>query len=243
MKVKNIEKLIEQVYFVPYSTVAEGTFSDMLKSLEDFVEENHFLRAKSYKDSLKTIQIKVHGLSKFKSNEDRILHKNIQRDIAALARQILDENKKVFIVHGRNTAMRHQVTSALGRLKIDWSVLESESNGGNTVIEKFLTNAEDCRYAIILFSADDLGKLNNSEEPLKLRTRQNVILELGFFLAKVGRKNLFILHEVGKDIESPSDFNGIVSEVLDDFGGWKAKLIKEMKKSGMYINESLAERL
>lgn len=241
--VKNIEKLIDQVYHVPYWIEADDTFYDILKQIGKYVEANHFLNAREYNNSIQKLNTLIGGLSGFKSNDDKLLHRKIQKGIAALTRQILDENKKVFIVHGRNTIMRDQVTSVLGRLKMDWVVLESEINGGSTIIEKFLENAQHCRYAIILFSADDLGKLNSENEPLKFRARQNVVLELGFFLAQAGRKNLFILHELNKHIENPSDFNGIVHEVLDDYGAWKGKLIKEMKRSGMYIDPSLANRI
>jgi len=76
------------------------------------------------------------------------------------------------------------------RLRLDYVILEAEYNNGSAIIEKFLRNAEDCRYAVALFSADDVGKLNADSASLKHRTRQNVILELGYFLAKVGRKNI-----------------------------------------------------
>ena len=83
-------------------------------------------------------------------------------------------------------------------------ILESEHNGGTTIIEKFLKYSNECEYAIILFSADDIGKLIDSNEDEKFRPRQNVILELGYFLGTVGRKNIIILHEIGKQIEKPS---------------------------------------
>ena len=108
--------------------------------------------------------------------------KIIQKKIANLARTIFEENKKIFVVHGRNINMRDKVCATLGRLKLDYVVLESEHNTGATVVEKFLRNAKDCHYAIVLFSADDIGKLNDSNAIFKSRTRQNVILELGFFL-------------------------------------------------------------
>ncbi len=241
--IANIEKLIEEIYNMPYAIEAFELIDKSLVKLENFVESNHFLKSKDYLKQIKEIEEISKELSSFKSDGDRLLQKKIQKKIANLARTILEENKKIFIVHGRNINMRDKVSSLLGRLKLDYVILESEYNSGATIIEKFTRNAEDCRYAIVLFSADDIGKLNHNESTFKSRVRQNVILELGYFLNKVGRKNIVILHEVGQDIERPSDFDGIVYEPFDEYGAWKGKLIKEMKKSNIYIDQNLAERV
>ena len=46
------------------------------------------------------------------------------------------------------------------------------------------------------------------------RARQNVILELGFFLGSLGRKHFCPL--VKGDVETPSDYDGVVYTKLDD---------------------------
>lgn len=149
----------------------------------------------------------------------------------------------MFIVHGRNREMRESVSALLGRLKIDHIILDSEMNKGTTVIEKFLNHAKDCDYAIVLFSADDQGHLNQDGEISHPRARQNVILELGYFLASVGRQNITVLHEIGPKIEPPSDFSGIVDLPFDEYGAWKNKLLKEMRSAGIYIDKNQLERI
>jgi predicted nucleotide-binding protein len=240
--IEDIEKLIESAYYFPYSKESFDLIKKALSTLTTFVEKNHFLKSKDYLNEIEQIRLNSEDLSNFRSAEDRLLQKKIQKNIANLSRKILEENRKIFIVHGRNINMRDKVSSLLGRLKLDYVILETEHNNGATVIEKFLRNAKDCRYAIILFSADDLGKLNQTGGTLKPRVRQNVILELGYFLAVAGRKNIVILHEVGKEIEKPSDFDGIVYEPFDDYGAWKGKLIKEMKKANIHIDQSHADK-
>lgn len=240
---KKIEHLISKIYDIPYSKQAFETLEHAIKTIRDFIEDNHFLKAKYYIQELLNIEKLTEELSSFKSDEDRLLQKKIQKQLANLVRTILDENKKIFVVHGRNLNMRDKVSSLLGKLKLDYVILETEHNSGATVIEKFLREAKDCRYAVVLFSADDIGKLNSETTKIRNRTRQNVILELGYFLAQVGRKNIIILHEANKDIEKPSDFDGIVYEPFDDFGAWKGKLLKEMKRANIYIDEKLADRI
>lgn len=65
---------------------------------------------------------------------------------------------------------------------------------------------------------------------------------MGYFLGKIGRENLFILHEEN-EIETPSDYAGIVYEPYDRYGAWKSKLIKEMKRASIHIEPSLIDRI
>lgn len=241
MKVSDIEKLIQSVYSICYDKEAFKKIDDALENIATFVKGNHFIKSRQYLNEVQEISEESDDLSRFSSTKDKILQENIKRKIANLARKIIDENKKIFIVHGRNIAMRDKLAAFLGKLKLDFVILEQETNKGSTIIEKFLRSSEDCRYAVILLSADDIGALNNKDSNSRPRARQNVILELGFFLGKLGRKNIIVLHEI-MDIEKPSDFDGIVYEAFDDFGGWKSKLIREMKQSQIYIDPNLADQ-
>jgi len=243
LKTKDIESVIHDAYNIPYTKEAFDLISRQLEVLNSYVTSNHFLNSKSYLNEIEDIEEASQDLSSFKSSTDRLRQRKIQKRIAVLARRIIEENRKIFIVHGRNIIMRDRLSSLLGFLKLDYVILENEYNSGSTIIEKFIRSAEDCGYAIVLFSGDDLGKLDSKGETLKKRPRQNVILELGYFLAKVGRKNIAILHEVNSSLEKPSDFQGIVYEPFDDYGGWKMKIIKEMRKAGIYVDSKLVDRV
>ncbi len=130
---------------------------------------------------------------------------------------------KVFIVHGRNELSRNQVARFLEKTK-SWSHYSSrQSNGGKTIIEKFEKNSE-VGFAVVILSADDEGKLKGDKD-LKLRARQNVVLELGYFIGKLGRDRVCLLQEPG--VESPSDILSVVYEgTLDKNGKWQFGLAK-----------------
>lgn len=240
---KEIDKFIESVYDITYSSESGEKLENHVNKLKGIVNDNQFLNSKTYLKEIEEIREQLEEVSTiFANNEDRLLQTKIQKRIANLARDIYEHNRKIFIVHGRDLIMRDRVCALLGRLKLDYVILESEHNNGATIIEKFLTNAVDCGYSIVLFSADDVGKLNDSKAELKYRTRQNVILELGYFLGTIGRKNIAILHQTGLEIDKPSDFDGIVYEPFDDYGAWKGKLIKELRKANIYVDSKLADR-
>lgn len=241
--VSEIEKLINDLYYIEYSEDSLSLFDKCLNKISTFINENHFLKTQDYLDELYEIDEVLDKISNYKLKHSLYNHKIIQKKIVNLCRTILNENKKIFIVHGRDIGMRDKVSALLGKLKLDYVILETEHNNGSTIIEKFLRNAKDCRYAIILFSGDDKGGLNHEGAEMKIRTRQNVVLELGFFLSQVGRKNITILHDVDNNIEKPSDFDGIVYEPFDEYGAWKNKLMKELRVAKIYIDPKLADRV
>jgi len=61
---------------------------------------------------------------------------------------------------------------------------------------------------------------------IRYRGRQNVILEMGYFMGKLGRLNLAILYT--PDVELPSDMQGFNYILYDAEGDWKQKIAKEI---------------
>jgi hypothetical protein len=78
--------------------------------------------------------------------------------------------------------------------------------------------------------------LHEKPENLNYRARQNVILELGFFMGKLGRKRVCAL--LGKDVEIPSDYSGVLYISLEE-ETWKFKLAKELKNVGFKIDMNM----
>lgn len=148
--------------------------------------------------------------------------------------QSLTINENVFIVHGHNTEIKQIVARTLSTLKFNPIILHESPDSGNTLMEKLEENSNQASYAIVILTSDDLGKAKNSNS-LQPRARQNVILELGFFIGKLGRKRVFVLKQ--DDLELPSDISGIVYNNYDgEEGGWKSKLVKNMKAIGFDVD-------
>ncbi|OGA67701.1 MAG: hypothetical protein A3G81_11210 [Betaproteobacteria bacterium RIFCSPLOWO2_12_FULL_65_14] len=109
-------------------------------------------------------------------------------------------------------------------------ILHEQPSMGRTVIEKFEDYAADAQLAFVLLTPDDKVAPADSSNDLKRRARQNVILELGFFLGKLGRLSgrVFLLHK--GPIELPSDLSGVI--YIDITGGVDAAgetIRKELK--------------
>lgn len=145
--------------------------------------------------------------------------------------------KRVFIVHGHDKAAKESVARFLERLSLTPLILHEQPSGGNTIIEKLLAHlAVD--FAVVLLTPDDVGSLMSEASTLKSRARQNVVFELGLFVGALGRSQVCALHK--GDVELPSDYQGILYIPMDDAGGWKLLLAREMRHAGLDVDMNKA---
>ncbi len=145
---------------------------------------------------------------------------------------------RAFIVHGHNLNMVKEVASCLREHQIDPIILQDEPAGGMTIIEKFEAEAHASDLAVVLLSADDLGAARRDiafsphtidpariSTPWSYRARQNVMLELGYFMAKLQRRtHLCLVVEPG--VELPSDIHGMSFVTYES--GWEERLAREV---------------
>ena len=112
----------------------------------------------------------------------------------------------------------------------------------------FLAGREhsDVAYVVVLLTGDDVASTLKAAdavaaaEPaetlrklLRPRGRQNVVLELGFFIAHLGRSRVAVL--LGPDVERPSDIEGVLYTNLEDHNQWKSYLRREMIVAGLPV--------
>jgi len=142
------------------------------------------------------------------------------------------KSNRVFIVHGHDGEARETVARFVEKLGLVAIILHEQANMGRTVIEKVEANS-DVSFAIVLLTPDDVGRSVASDD-LEPRARQNVLLELGYFIGKLGREKVCALKKGA--LEIPSDFAGVVWENMDNAGGWKQALARELEASGQTID-------
>lgn len=146
-------------------------------------------------------------------------------------------SRKIFVVHGHDETAKETVARLLMKLKLEPIILAEQASGGKTIIEK-LETFSDVGFAVVLLTADDVGAAKSEQDNLKPRARQNVILELGYFMSRLGRERVCALCQTG--VERPSDYDGVVYVALDDGGAWKFALAKEIKTAGIDVDMNLA---
>lgn len=137
---------------------------------------------------------------------------------------------RVFLVHGHDEGARESVARFLEKLGLEPVILHEQANRGRTVIEK-IEGHRDVGFAVVLLTPDDEGCVKGGQ--LEPRARQNVLLELGYFLGYLGRDRVCALNR--GQVEIPSDFAGVVWTSMND-EGWKQALSRELQDAGYEID-------
>ena len=139
-------------------------------------------------------------------------------------------SRRVFVVHGHDEGARETVARFLMQLGFEPIILHEQANKGRTVMEKVEAHGQ-VGFAVVLLTPDDEGcAKGGTPEP---RARQNVLLELGYFLGRLGRDKVCALKR--GTLEIPSDFAGVVWESMEG-SSWKQALGRELKAAGYEID-------
>ncbi|AVV82758.1 MULTISPECIES: TIR domain-containing protein [Shewanella] len=157
----------------------------------------------------------------------------INKEVKQVETTPKEKSKNVFIVHGHNNEVKHETARFIQKLGFEPIILHEQASGGSTtIIEKIEEYSDTTDFAIVLYTADDLGEVKAQAETgnLKARARQNVVFEHGLLIGKLTRKNVVPL--VAEGIEIPNDISGVVY-IRED---WKTKIALEMKKAGYDVD-------
>jgi predicted nucleotide-binding protein len=165
-------------------------------------------------------------------------------------------SKNVFIVHGTDYNPANELKAILEEIGLNPIILHEQPSGSRTIIEKLEEYSEDIGFAFILLTPDDalvpsvrtsiVNEKQGTVSPIFItpslkpifRARQNVILEFGYFIARIGRKRVCCLYKENIELpfDKPSDMQGIayipfkesVKEAIN-------AIIKELKAAGYDI--------
>jgi predicted nucleotide-binding protein len=149
-------------------------------------------------------------------------------------------NSNVFVVYGHDVDARHQLEATLRRWGLEPIILDQMPSEGATLIEKLENYSMNVGFGVVLATPDDVGHAKGKESEKAFRARQNVVLELGMLLARLGRKRVAILLRDQDSMERPSDIQGLIyipfkSDIAKEAG---VLLAKEMALHGYKINIS-----
>ncbi|GAA3730246.1 putative nucleotide-binding protein [Spinactinospora alkalitolerans] len=213
-----------------YSTLQDIKL-DTLESLDD---ENMALLLHNADEKKRRLESILSSLSLYEEEVPTESTSNADNDNEPNTREESPEKSTIFLIHGRDTSSRETVHRFVSEITSAQVVTLSEMpNKGQTIIEKFSTHMKKSSYAIVIATGDDEGRLKSTDD-FNLRARQNVIFELGFAFASLGRENVAVLYQDG--VELPSDAYGIAYTELDAKGAWKLELMGELKAAGIDID-------
>ena len=148
-------------------------------------------------------------------------------------------SKDIFIVHGHDEAAKHEVARFMEQLGLRAIILHEKPDEDKTIIEK-VEHHSNVGFAVVLLTPDDVGHPKDTPSESKPRPRQNVVLELGYFIGILGRSRVCAL--LKGDIELPTDYADVPYKSMDDAGAWKYDLARGIKEAGMDVDLKKALR-
>ena len=137
------------------------------------------------------------------------------------------ENKNVFIVYGRDENLLNEVKLLVTQLGLKPILISNEPDKGRSIFGKIKDSVNKCCYSIVLWTPDDVGSLATETEKIQFRARENVLIELGYVVAKLGEENVTIIKKGNPNI--PTDIQGLAL-ILREESEWKNHLYKNLKE-------------
>jgi hypothetical protein len=94
---------------------------------------------------------------------------------------------------------------------------------GEGTLETLVDRLDDFDFASLILTPDDLIKSRKGSSPTP---RDNVLFELGLFIARLGRKRTFIVYDRSTPLRLPSDLAGVTSATFQPHASqnWQAAL-------------------
>jgi predicted nucleotide-binding protein len=144
-----------------------------------------------------------------------------------------EDSREVFIIHGHNEAKRRELEKILNNeFSLIPIVLVDLPSQGLTIIEKFEKHAKGCGYAFAIFTPDDIVEKNGEQY---FQARPNVIFELGWFYARLGRSRVCILDQESEKSKIFSDLQGVLRVQFKDAISEVITTIREELKAANII--------
>ena len=182
----------------------------------DAAESARFLKSQ-VKDRLAVIEMTVQALAE-----------------TELSPAIAPPSRGVFVVYGHDREAKALVTLFIERVGLDPVVFDEQPMGGRSAIEQLEHLAGAVSYTIVVLTPDDFGGSAALPEQARRRARQNVIFELGYFAARLGRGRVCAL--LRGDVEIPSDYQGVLYIVMDQSDAWRLNVAREMRAAGLAVD-------
>lgn len=192
--------------YVQYQIMSgEGVFVDEIEVIRKFVED------------LRRINQTEMANDPYRKYEPLINMVNVMADQYETRIELLEEkrenieylkpiDKNVFIVHGHDVTILHELQTMLRTFGIEPVILNQMPDYGKTVIEKFEELGRKCAFAFVIVTPDDIVE---NKQIRYFQGRPNVLFELGWFYGRFGRSKVRILRQ--EETQMPSDLHGMVN--------------------------------
>ena len=157
-------------------------------------------------------------------------------------------SRNVFVVHGRDEEVRHEMFELLRRLDLrplEWEELVKATGKTSPYLGEVVANApSQAQAALVLLTPDDVAKLHprllgdderDDETRLTGQPRQNVLIELGMVLMAYPERTIIV--ELGR-LRRATDTEGLNVIRFDGSESALAKIVARLKLAGCRLDDT-----
>jgi hypothetical protein len=155
----------------------------------------------------------------------------------------LPNSQRIFVVPGSDRLINHEVIEFLSAASVEIVQKEDDRRRGETLLDQ-LDRCASNDFAVFILGADFyFYPRTQSHESSRLMAAQEIIFQLGYLVAKLGRERVVILYQESDHFRRPTDYFDIYYVPLASNAVWKIDLRQRMKACGITIPREEASPL
>lgn len=238
---KNIHNIASN-YFIDFSPTNTQSYEDKVKALVKALDEIIYNNDKTLATT------NLNGLKNQITSDVIQKHEELYGSPIPNAVFLVHEHDYIFLEEVKNTLAGWGIESII--LKVEENIIQGVPQN---LFAKFHQHSARAKFAIVLMTPDDVGSAIREYEAtfqgkavkdkaLQYRSRQNVILEMGFFYGRLGSERALIIQKHTRGyfprFERPSDLDGILFDEVDETVKWKFVLYRRLQQEGFNLKPS-----
>jgi predicted nucleotide-binding protein len=138
-------------------------------------------------------------------------------------------SNQIFLVYDKVNQMTSDVTATLEQLELEPIIVHNPQE-----LTDKTADYPHVSFAVVLLSPDELAyPKDGTPDQAKHRPTQNIIIELGILLGRLGNQNVAAIYPPKQNFEIPDDRNILW---IEHKTGWYLKLIKELKTANFDVD-------
>lgn len=107
---------------------------------------------------------------------------------------------------------------------------------GHNIIDELNRNLQRSDFGVFVFAPDDIVTIRQHRQKA---VRDNIILELGMFIGRLGKERSFIVRPKGEEMRLPTDLLGVITAKYDGERA-KSKPVAALKSACNQIADAIA---
>ncbi|GEM_PF-6472732 len=164
-----------------------------------------------------------------------------QESIVEISAQEPKTLARVLLVPGSDQLINNEVAAFLRSLAVEVTMY-SQSEEQAPLIDR-LNRYAYSDFIVVIFSPDFyFYPRTQSHENASIMAPQEMVFQLGYLVAKLGRQKIVVLCQEHDRLRRPTDYFDLYYVSLNPMGSWKTDIVNRMKSSGVPVPENQLSR-